>query len=51
MQAGIEPPHFYTQRKNRDRGYFEVGWLVPLIKDCGVSARWLMTGVGTMFAE
>lgn len=50
-KAEIEPPHFYTQRKDRNRGFFEVGWLVPLIKDCGVSARWLMTGVGSMFAE
>ena len=35
----IAPPHFYTQRKDRNRGYFEVGWLVPLVRDCGISDR------------
>lgn len=47
----IDKPHFYTQRKDRSRGFFEIGWAVPLIRDCGISARWLMTGVGSMFAE
>lgn len=48
---GIDTPHFYTQRKDRSRGFFEIGWAVPLIRNCGVSARWLLTGVGSMFAE
>lgn len=48
---GIDKPHFYTQRKDRTRGFFEIGWAVPLIRDCGVSSRWLLTGVGSMFAE
>lgn len=48
---GIDKRHFYTQRKDQGRGYFEVGWLVPLISDCGVSAHWLMTGKGTMFVQ
>lgn len=48
---GIDKPHFYTQRKDRSRGFFEIGWAVPLIRDCGVSSRWLLTGVGSMFAE
>lgn len=41
----------YRQRKHREKGLFEIGWAVPLIRDCGVSARWLMTGVGSMFAQ
>ena len=47
----IAPPHFYTQRKDRNRGYFEVGWLVPLVRDCGISATWLLTGRGMMFQQ
>lgn len=45
----IDKRHFYVQRKDIGRGYFEVGWLVPLIRDCGVSADWLLSGEGTMF--
>lgn len=47
----IESAALYRQRKHRERGLFEIGWAVPLIRDCGVSARWLMTGVGSMFAQ
>lgn len=50
-ERGIAKPHFYMQRKDHGRGFFEVGWLVPLIRDCGVSAYWLLTGKGTMFAQ
>ena len=47
----IESAALYRQRKHRERGLFEIAWAVPLIRDCGVSARWLMTGVGSMFAQ
>lgn len=48
-ECDIDSPHFYTQRNDRNRGFFEVGWLVPLIRDCHVSSYWLMTGIGDMF--
>lgn len=47
----IDKRHFYAQRKDLGRGFFEVGWLVPLIRDCGVSANWLLTGKGTMYVQ
>ena len=46
---GIEKPHFYMQRKDRNRGFFEVGWMLGLVERCHVSAYWLMTGKGQMF--
>lgn len=48
-ENGIDKAHFYTQRKDLNRGFFEVGWLVPLIEKCRVSSYWLMTGQGEMF--
>lgn len=47
----IEPSALYRQRKYREKGLFEIGWAVPLVRQCGISARWLMTGVGSMFAQ
>jgi hypothetical protein len=49
-EIGVVTNHFYVQRKDRSRGYFEIGWAVPLVRDCGISAKWLLTGIGTMFA-
>ena len=46
---GIEKPHYYMQRKDRNRGFFEVGWMLGLVERCHVSAYWLMTGKGQMF--
>lgn len=45
----INKRHFYVQKAEPYKGYFEVGWLVPLIRDYGVSSAWLLTGVGSMF--
>lgn len=45
----IDKRHLYAQRKDIGKGFFEVGWLVPLIRDCGISSAWLLTGVGNMF--
>lgn len=47
--AGIESSHYYNQRADRSRGYFEVSWMLPLVLDFGISANWLLTGKGTMF--
>lgn len=49
IENGIDKRHLYAQRKDLGKGFFEVGWLVPLIRDCGISSAWLLTGVGTMF--
>lgn len=51
MTNNFDKRHFYAQRKDLGRGFFEVGWLVPLIRDCGVSANWLLTGKGTMYVQ
>lgn len=48
-ENGIDKRHLYAQRQELSKGYFEVGWLVPMIRDYGVSSAWLLTGVGEMF--
>lgn len=47
----IDKSHFYAQRKDLNRGFFEVGWIVPLVEKCGVSSLWLLTGKGMMFVQ
>ena len=49
-QHGINASHLYLQRKERCRGFFEIGWAIPLVRSYGVSSFWLLTGLGTMFA-
>lgn len=48
-EIGVPTPHYYIQRKDLNRGFFEVGWMIPLVEKCHVSAYWLMTGKGQMF--
>lgn len=50
QQNGICSRNLYVQRKYRERGYFEIGWAIPLVRRYGVSAFWLLTGLGKMFA-
>lgn len=46
---GIDKRHLYTQQREPNRGYFEVGWLAPLVKFYKISGNWLLTGRGKMF--
>jgi hypothetical protein len=45
----IDRRNFNAQRQNPDRGFFQVSWLQPMVKEYGVSAEWLLTGIGRMF--
>lgn len=45
----IDRRNFIAQRKDLDRGWFQVSWLQPMVREYGVSARWLLTGFGRMF--
>ncbi len=47
----IDKAHFYTQRKDPSKGFFQVGWIVPLVEDCNISAHWIMTGRGEIFTK
>lgn len=46
--AGIDKRNFYGQRKDINRGWFQVSWMVPLITEFGLSSEWLLTGKGKM---
>ena len=48
---GINKRNFYTARKEPERDIFQMSWLAHMIEDFGVSAQWLMTGVGGMFGN
>lgn len=45
----IDRRNFLAQKKDLDRGWFQVSWLQPMVREYGVSARWLLTGAGKMF--
>lgn len=45
----IEKRSFYAQKKDLSRGYFEIAWILPLIKDFKMSSDWLLFGKGDMF--
>lgn len=45
----IDRRNLQAQRKDLDRGWFQVGWLEPMVRDYGISARWLILGQGSMF--
>lgn len=47
----IDRRNFLAQRKDLSRGWFQVGWLQPMVSEYGVSAKWLLTGAGRMFEE
>ncbi len=46
---GIDKRHLYAQRADMGKGYFEVGWLLPLIKYFYVNSTWLLLGTGKQF--
>ena len=48
---GIDKRHFYAQREDTGRGYFEVSWLLPMIREYHVSPDWLLFGKGSMFRK
>lgn len=46
---GIDKRHWYAQRANPGRGYFEIAWVIPLIKYFKVSANWMLLGTGKKY--
>jgi len=46
---GINRWNFNSLEKQPERDIFQTAWLTYLVRDYGVSARWLLTGEGTPF--
>lgn len=45
----IDSRHIYAQKKDLNKGFFEVYWILPMISDYGVSSKWMLFGKGPMF--
>ena len=48
---GINRWNFNTLEKEPERDIFQAAWLTYLVNDFGVSAKWLLTGVGEFYAK
>ena len=44
----IDKRHLYAQKKDLNKGFFEVYWILPLIQNFGVSSDWLLFGKGEL---
>lgn len=49
--AEIDRANFNAQRKEYNRGFFQISWLIPLVRDFGVSSDWILLGKGDMFKK
>jgi hypothetical protein len=45
----IDKRNFYKQEKDTQLSTIQFYWIVPLVTDFGISAKWLLTGKGGMF--
>lgn len=50
-EAGIDKRHFYAQRRDLYKGYFETAWLTAAVTRLSVSPMWLLTGSGPMYLQ
>lgn len=48
-EYGINRWNLNSLEKDMSRDIFQPAWLTYLVRDFGVSAAWLLTGVGGMF--
>ena len=48
---GINRWNFNTLEKAPERDIFQAAWLTYLVRDFGVSSRWLLTGEGEFYAK
>ena len=46
---GINRWNMLTLEKDHSRDIFQAAWLAYLVEDYGVSAQWLLTGVGDFY--
>lgn len=48
---GINRRNMATCEKEPHRGLFQLAWLTYIVRDYGVSARWLVLGEGNIFTN
>ena len=48
---GINNGNFHQIEKDKSRDMFQLIWLSHLVADYGISATWLITGNGAMYAK
>lgn len=49
--AGIDKRSYYRQESDYQASLLQLFWLIPLITEYRINAKWLLTGKGGMFEK
>ena len=49
--AGIDKRAYYRQESDNEASLIQFFWIIPLVTEFNINAKWLLTGKGGMFEK
>mgnify|MGYP000058238063 FL=1 len=49
--AGIDKRAYYRQESDKEASLIQFFWIIPLVTEFNINAKWLLTGKGSMFEK